>query len=261
MAGIVALIEGDSQAGGLRDCQDWGLIYGEGCSSRLRFVGLLPARRTAMLKQESFDAVLQLLSRMAGEHSGECFILFSSPWSGTIELADPSVLGVLGDAGMDDREIRRAFAEVSGLLMAVLRDDFEGFLQLGTPFEEEADSEARRGEYQRRFDAVHHLLVDDHLRRRNQLKRLSKAPAFSDLDWDIKLKLADASESSFVPFPYATIRLKYDTSFEDGASPFPLLTTRQTQSVQVNFTVDEIDYVIAALRRARESLDQAEHER
>lgn len=209
-----------------------------------------------MVGRDSFDAVLTML-RSVKHSGGSCFILFSSPYIGAIELGDSTPLDHLRQQGLSENALRVAVTEVATLVMAVLRDDFEGSLRLEnfgrTPTDEE------RAEHRARYDAVASALVDDHLQRRYQLKRLSKAPAFADIDWDIKMKIADASvREGFEPFPYATLKLSYDKAFEDGASPYPFLADRKPESVQVNFTIDEIEYLMNVLGRARDSLANAE---
>jgi hypothetical protein len=99
--------------------------------------------------------------------------------------------------------------------------------------------------------------VDSALRRRYDLKRSSKAPSFSHVDWDIKVKYHDASIDPFDPIPYATFRISFQREFEDSA--FAVLGGRTFDSVQVNFSKDEIDYIGKVFVAARERLAELEN--
>lgn len=209
----------------------------------------------ALLDRAKFDAALQELTKL--HQRRECFILFSSAFSGTIELRDRDAINTLRTRGLSEDEIRSAFAEIASLVLAALRaGELDDVFYLIRGSRNPADDE--RAEYTARFEAVRSALVDNHLTRRYQLKRLSKAPAFSDIDWDVKLKITDALDEAFAPFPYATIKLKYQLGFE-GVRGFPFLPMSDQDSVQVNFTSDELSYLITSLEHARESLERAEN--
>ena len=106
--------------------------------------------------------------------------------------------------------------------------------------------------------AVREQLFDEKLRRRYNLKRSSKAPSFNQVDWDIKVKRYDAKVEIFEPFPYATFRLSFQRDFDD--SPFAVFGGRTFDSVQVNFSRDEIDYLVRVLSAASRQLATLEED-
>ena len=89
------------------------------------------------------------------------------------------------------------------------------------------------------------------LQKRYEIKRSSKAASFRNVDWDIKVKVDDAIQQVH-RFPYATIRLRYQTDF--SGDPWALIAGRGFDSVQVNFNSDEIVYLKQVLDRVLDSL-------
>jgi hypothetical protein len=85
------------------------------------------------------------------------------------------------------------------------------------------------------------------------LKRSSKAPAFSSVDWDVKVKVQDA-EIAVEETPYATLRIKYQRDF--GGDSFAIFGGRTFDSMQVNVTAEEIDYFIKVLQRVGGTLQR-----
>ena len=81
---------------------------------------------------------------------------------------------------------------------------------------------------------------------------------FNGVDWDVKVKRFDASFDDFQPYPYATVRLSFQRDFEDSA--FAILGGRTFDSVQINFSKDEVDHLIRVLSRTRERLAALEEE-
>ena len=146
------------------------------------------------------------------------------------------------------------------MLFAVLSDVVEQYVDHRVHSEDEdVDVPEERIDIQSAIDSVRDHLYDDHLQRRYDLKKSSKAPSFTNVDWDIKVKHYDANLESFVPFPYATFRIAFQKDFED--SPFVFFGGRAMDSVQINFSIDEIDHLRRVLLRARERLEMLEGER
>ena len=108
------------------------------------------------------------------------------------------------------------------------------------------------------IENVRDRLYDSHLQQRYDLKKSSKAPSFTSIDWDIKIKHFDAKLSDFKPFPYATCRLSYQREFDQ--SPLTLFG-RAFDAVQINLSVDEIDYLSRVLATIRERLISLEGEK
>ena len=101
-------------------------------------------------------------------------------------------------------------------------------------------------------------LYDEHLQGRYNLKKSSKAPSFNSIDWDIKVKHADAQIENLKPFPYATCRISFQKDFD--ASPFQLFSGKAFDSAQINFSVDEITYLLRVLTTIKERLEKVEKE-
>lgn len=203
-----------------------------------------------MLDRVKFDRVLRALVEISAMNG--CFILFAPPFAVAIEVRDPKALDSLEEQGVTKAERDNAIREISDLVVANLRGGVEEFIEHKSTEENAGTAE----EWRSRSDAVSESLVDDRLRRRYLLKRLSKAPAFTDIDWDIKVKVSDASEVNLQPFPYATVKLKFQREF--GEDVVAWLSGRQVESVQVNFSRDELDYLIHSLELAKEALHKAE---
>ena len=205
-----------------------------------------------MLDRAKFDRVLAMLADLNREKG--CFILLTPPFAAAIEVRRPEALDALSDQGIARAERDSAVRDITDLVIAELREQVDDFIEHKALEGEEGTAE----EWRSRSDAVANLLVDDRLRRRYLLKRLSKAPAFVDVDWDVKVKLDDAGESEFKPFPYATLKLKFQREFGDG--PWFFLGSNTLDSVQVNFSRDELDYLVHSLKLASDALTRAEEE-
>lgn len=96
-----------------------------------------------------------------------------------------------------------------------------------------------------------------HLQDRYELKASSKAPTFSSIDWDIKLKTKDAKLER-IRFPYATCRIAFQRDFD--ISPLTLFSGKAFDSMQVNFSIDEVQYLIKVLTSIMRHLEEAETE-
>ncbi len=203
-----------------------------------------------MLAREKFDAVLAMIAQLSA--TGDCFILLTPPLAAAIEVRSDDELNALGDRGISKAERNTAMREITDLVIAVLGDQLDEFIEYKAP----DSGEGASGEWRGRAEAVAQSLVDERLRRRYLLKRLSKAPAFVDIDWDIKVKIDDAAASEFKPFPYTTLKLRFQREFGEG--PWFFLGTSPLESVQVNFSRDELEYLIHSLKLASEALNKAE---
>ena len=206
-----------------------------------------------MLERAKFDLVLAMLARLIAEN--ECFILFAPPFAATIEVRDLHAWKALEDQGVTGAERDTATKDITDLMLANLQDEVNSFVEHKTEHNESETSDTAQ-EWRSRSEAVAQSLIGEHLRRRYLLKRLSKAPAFTDIDWDVKVKVGDASESNLQPFPYATIKLRFQREF--GGDVVSWLSGRHLESVQVNFSSDELAYLIHSLELANAALHKAE---
>ena len=206
-----------------------------------------------MIERSKFDLVLGSLERSVAEN--KCFILLRPPFPVAIEVRDRETFDALAEQGVTRAERDEAVRDITDLVLAALQEQADEYIAHRT-----ADDETdQAGEWSSRANSVAAALVDERLQSRYLLKRLSKAPAFSDVDWDVKLKVGDASEPDLKRFPYATIKLKFQRDFSDD--PWSWIGGGSTvESVQVNFTRDELDYLIHSLEGSRDALLAAEEE-
>ena len=119
-------------------------------------------------------------------------------------------------------------------------------------FDDEEQAEKERERLNADIQKVESKLYDSHLQQRYDLKRTSKAPSFTGIDWDIKVKHFDAKLGDFEPFPYATCKISFQREFDD--SPFVFFGGRAFDSAQINFTIDDIDHLSQVLAKVRERL-------
>lgn len=189
---------------------------------------------------------------------GELFIALTPPFLVSLEIDRTVLRHDLSELGVDEREFRRAANQIGIILLNLLNntlsldDENQVAQQLGNAPSDSETAPHILSDVQ----AVQTHLMDPTLQRRYDLKRSSKAPSFSQVDWDIKVKYHDASLDPFEPFPYATFRISFQRDFEDSA--FAVLGGRTFDSVQVNFSKDEIDYVVKVFAAARERLADLE---
>ncbi len=198
-----------------------------------------------MLDREKFDRVLAAVEGLVV--ANECFVLLRPPFGAALEVRNRAPIEALTEHGITLAEREEGVDDITMLMWAALLDRVDEFIGHRVSEDEAGDSE----EWQSRAEAVTQGLVDDGLRSRYRLKRLSKAPAFTDIDWDVKVKVDDAGESDLQPFPYVTVKLKFQRDF--GDEPFWLGGTT-VDSVQVNFSTEELEYVIHSLQRSREAI-------
>ena len=192
---------------------------------------------------------------------GQLFISLSPPFTVTLEV-DRVVMGeTLTQPTLTPEQFSAASEEIGLILLNVLNRTEDRYIYgPGRRDSDEVDPETQAAQKQRkaRVEEVRSRLYDDYLQRRYDLKKSSKAPSFNGVDWDVKVKRFDANVDDFQPFPYATLRLSFQRDFEDSA--FAVLGGRTFDSVQVNFSRDEIDHLIRVLSRTRERLVMLEEE-
>ena len=191
----------------------------------------------------------------------QLFISLSPPFGVTLEV-DRTVMGdTLTRSALSEHEFRTASSEVGEILLNILNGTEERYVRgSGRKNVDILDSGSHTSQEQREADvkAVKSPLYDDYLQRRYDLKKSSKAPSFNGIDWDVKVKRFDSNFDDFQPFPYATLRLSFQRSFEDSA--LAILGGRTFDSVQINFSKDEVDHLIRVLSRTRERLVALENE-
>jgi hypothetical protein len=109
----------------------------------------------------------------------------------------------------------------------------------------DAADEAVRTEAENELQQVAAILVDDDLRNRYKLKATSKAPIFTDLEWDIKVKIDDSSlGGEECHLPYATLKFVYQREFGATAyAPLSMQMAKAFEAVSINVTADDLEYL------------------
>ena len=191
----------------------------------------------------------------------QLFISLSPPFSATLEVDRAVMRDTLAGSALSEHEFRTASNEIGVILLNILNGTEEQYVRgFGTEDVDVVDSGTRRSPEQRKANVseVRSGLYDVYLQRRYDLKRSSKAPSFNGVDWDAKVKRFDSNFDDFQAFPYVTLRLSFQREFDD--SPLVILGGRTFDSVQINFSKDEVDHLIRVLSRTRERLVALEDE-
>jgi len=193
---------------------------------------------------------------------GEAFISLSPPFGSTIEIDRAVIRKYLKEQTTNaELDFKKQAAEAGGLLTPVLEGDLEDIVRFRLQ-QRTADTSAKESaeqfekELREKLEQVKKHLWNEHLQKRYNLKKSSKAPSFTDIDWDIKIKHADAKLEPLEPFPYATCRIAFQKEFDRSTQSF----FNAFGSVQINFSVDEIHYLQRVLTTIEERLRSVEKE-
>jgi len=208
-------------------------------------------------KADVFEKVIQILDRLI--RRGEVYISLDPPFGASFEISRGILLHELEEASLGEKDFQRQSRRISSMLLVVLAEEESNYIASRIRSEELKGEKAseRREVLKEQMSKVRERLLTEHLKSRHNLKLSSKAPVFSGIDWDIKIKTADARLER-IRFPYATCRIKFQREFEE--SPFILLGGRAFDSMQINFCIDDIDYLIKTFHTIRERLAQTEEQ-
>ena len=206
-----------------------------------------------MIDESGFDTAISLLADLKTRR--QLFTSLKPPFVVTFEVNSDVLTDALGKSNLSKERFATASREIGEMVLSILAD------RTGSLKDQLADEDAsaemqadQEGQLQQRVARVADVLVDEELKNRYQLKVASKAPAFSSIDWDVKEKKFDARLGP-VRLPYATVRMRWQKEFE---YEFETLFQRNLfDSVQINMTRDELEYVIQELARAMEQLDDS----
>ena len=204
-----------------------------------------------------FEQALQVLTELKAK--SELFVSLTPPFYTAFDIDQMVLAATLERYGYQEDEFKREAAQVGMALFAVLSKETESYLANAAALQndDEAGLAEVRSRHESMLAAVRESLADDRLQQRYDLKKSSKAPGFTSVDWDVKIKHFDANQDWFVPLPYATIRVVFQKDF--GESPMLFFSGRAMDSVQMNFTADEIEYlqrVLTQIQRKLEDLDE-----
>ena len=208
-------------------------------------------------KFDAFKKAIEIIDSL--NRRGEIYISINPPFEAAFEVSRKTLLRELEEASLAEGDFQRQLRRISSMLLAVLAEEESEYIDSRIETEELKDEEAseRRGVLQEQISKVKESLLTERLKSRYDLKRSSKAPVFSGIDWDIKIKTGDARLEN-IRFPYATCRIKFQREFEE--SPFIIFGGRVFDSMQINFSLDDIDYLIKTLSIIKEYLAKAEKE-
>lgn len=156
--------------------------------------------------------------------------------------------------------------EVPNLMVALLTDSEEGYVesQLDSLKEEregitDEQLEAERATRLAKLGAVSERIVDNAMRKRFTFKRRARSPVFVAFGWAVDVRHFDAKEQDELGLPYATCQIKYQKGIP--ALPFGiLLGGPRLESVEIDCTLDEIEYMIRTLGEVREKLHSLQKE-
>ena len=193
-----------------------------------------------------FDATLRILKELYD--SDRLFITLLPPFTVVFEFDPAEVKPLLGQ--MTAPLFDDISNDIGVLLMAIL-DDVEEFVQRRLARDKNLDET----ELRRQIAATRLALWSAALQNRYHLKISSKAPAFAGIDWDIKVKVEDASLHS-IDLPYTTCKIRLQREFDN--SPFTVISGRVFDAVQINLTLDEVSYLIRVLTTVQRRLAELE---
>lgn len=209
-------------------------------------------------RAELFKQVLATLKALYAHR--EIFVSLIPPLELSFEIDREVLAQRLKESHIDERDFRREADRISSLLLAILQEAEEQYVK-GTierlELKDEKEAEDKKKKLLEELENVRKAFWNQHLKDRYDLKASSKAPSFVSIDWDIKLKTKDANLEK-IRFPYATCRIDYQREF--SASPFAILGGKTMDAVQINFSIDDIEYLIKVLSAIMLHLEEAERE-
>ena len=186
------------------------------------------------------------------------FLAFKPPFGATFEINKGVLSAALADAGVTEDDFKRASSEIGEMILATLQEAKEAFLRHETEdIADELEREATKATLQRRLESAG-ALIDDIVERRYRLKITSKAPAFTSVDWDLKIKTFDGKVGE-LRLPYATVKISFQRHFE--LEPETLFSRNLFDSVQINMTRDEVEYLVREFELMRSKLNELEEDR
>ena len=183
------------------------------------------------------------------------FVSLTPPYSTSFEIEREVLNKGLEERNLGKESFKKAADEIGSILLALLNDTGEEYIAREIESDGSTDEE-KESLVRSKVDLVKDTLYDGGLRLRYDLKRSRKAPSFSGIDWDIKVKHIDGKWEAFDPFPYATCRISYQREFDD--SPWTFFGGRAFDAIQINFSADELDYLVKVLTGIKSRLRELE---
>jgi hypothetical protein len=210
---------------------------------------------------KEFKDTLEILNSL--KEKGEVFISLAPPLYTSFEIDRAVINKYLQERNLEEAEFKKEADQMGLMLSAILEHEGkplpERFTQrLGKQLASAGEKETQRQVLEEKLRHVKDRLYDERLQKRYDLKKSSKAPSFNAIDWDIKVKYVDAQLDNLKPFPYATCKISFQKEFD--SSPFSILSGKAFESAQINFSVDEITYLLRVFKTIKERLEAVEKE-
>lgn len=160
----------------------------------------------------------------------------------------------LTEAGIEREDFERASSEIADMVLATLQERTKEYIDANVSGLAEDAKVSARADLAVRIEAVSEL-INARLRSRYSLKVGSKAPSFASLDWDVKVKIFDGALGD-TSCPYATVKLTHQRDFD--LSPATFFGRNLFDSVSVNMTADEVEFLVQEFQRILATLRGAE---
>lgn len=206
-------------------------------------------------RAENFRTVLDILK----DSENNVFISLIPPFDIFFEFGKGTLDDIISKSNLDLKKFKSISNRISSLLLSVLREEEESFIDAYIERDglekEEADNEKKV--LGREIETIRKELYNKHLQNRYDLKISSKAPSFSNIDWDIKVKVKD-SKLKAINFPYATCKMTYQREFD--YSPYYVFNNDAFSSITINYSIDEIEHLIKVFSTIRKNLGEYEGE-
>ena len=186
------------------------------------------------------------------------FVSLNPPYSISFDVDSNVLEAALIDSDLEREQFKSAALQIGDMLLARLSHTTDEYVHNAARENQEVEQtnlEEQEGILRSKMESVGKVLYNNGLQQRYDLKRTSKSPSFSDIDWDVKVKYVDA-KWQFSPFPYATCRISFQKEF--GESPWAIIGGRAFDSVQLNFSSSELDYLLKVFGAIKERLLELE---
>ncbi|CCQ90085.1 hypothetical protein NITGR_240004 [Nitrospina gracilis 3/211] len=202
-----------------------------------------------------FEKILKILKELQDQEN--LFISLVPPFDISVKIDKEIRQEKLKQAEIDEKVFKNDLRKIETFILVSILGEQNSYIEnvLERTNIRGPKAEEKRKEINEAIKKVEEKLVNERLKQRYFLKASSKAPSFHSLDWDIKLKIKDAQIEK-ISFPYATCKFRYQREFSE--SPLNLIGGKTFDSVQINFSGDEIDYLIKQLEIIKKNISQAE---
>ncbi len=223
------------------------------------------------LDQKQFATLLSEVRLLLDRN--EAYLALTPPFAARLVIDEAVLAEMAAKLEVDEKILQQQVQEVSLMILGVLmeqQDSMASYLvsrvhdrdvvSVERPPEQRQESEAKAKLFRTRMKSIAEVVVDKHLRNRFRLKVASKAPSFSGISWDVKVKVLDDADKEFSAgrVPYTTIRVEYQKQFSED-STF-VLGPDVFDAVQINLTRDDVEFLVRTLRRLSDSLAEFEEE-